>query len=168
MPLLMSVQKRGLGKGGAAAHYCTMSVASRMAQFPEEPFEERLGSLNQSIMWCLDCGKPISHQTRTCVKQHIDSTHSKGTETLKRQKAKRKVAAQKEKATRLEWWETWQSLAFRDSVLSLILLPTLSGAVERFFSMAGTVTDAQHALSDNVRCMRFMVQFNGDIEERLV
>ena len=50
----------------------------------------------------------------------------------------------------------------------LILLPTLSGAVERFFSMAGIVTDAQHALSDNLRHMRFMVQFNGDIEECLV
>ena len=91
-------RKRGLGKGGAAAHYCTMSVASRMAQFPEEPFEESLGSLNQSIMRCLACGKPVSHQTRTCVKQHIDSKiHSKGTETLKRQKAKREAVAQKEK-----------------------------------------------------------------------
>ena len=35
-------RKRGLGKGGAAAKYCTMSVAARMAQFPDEPFEERL------------------------------------------------------------------------------------------------------------------------------
>ena len=41
-------RKRALGKGGAAAHYCTMSVASRMAQFLEEPSEECLGSLNQS------------------------------------------------------------------------------------------------------------------------
>jgi hypothetical protein len=57
-------RKRGLGKGGAAANYCTMSVASRMAQFPNEPFEERVGSLNQSVMWCLGCGKPVSHQTR--------------------------------------------------------------------------------------------------------
>ena len=34
--------------------------------------------------------------------------------------------------------------------------------------MAGTVTDAQHALSDILRRMRFMAQFNGDTEERLV
>ena len=33
-------RKRGLGKGGAAANYCTMSVASRMAQFPNEPVEK--------------------------------------------------------------------------------------------------------------------------------
>ena len=68
----------------------------------------------------------------------------------------------------VEWWESRQPSAFKDAVLFLILLPTSSGAVERFFSMAGTVTDAQHALSDNLRRMRFMAQFNGDIEERLV
>ena len=91
-------RKRGLGKGGAAANYCTMSVASRMAQFPNEPFEERVGSLNQSVMWCLGCGKPVSHQTKTSVKQHVDSqTHQKGKETLKKQKAKREAAATKEK-----------------------------------------------------------------------
>ena len=50
-------RKRGLGKGGAAAKYCTMSVAARMAQFPDEPFEERLDLLNQPMMWCLACGK---------------------------------------------------------------------------------------------------------------
>ena len=80
-------RKQGLGKGGAAANYCTMSVASRMAQLPNEPFEERVGSLNQSVMWCLGCGKPVSHQTKTGVKQHVDSqTHQKGKETLKKQK----------------------------------------------------------------------------------
>ena len=68
----------------------------------------------------------------------------------------------------VEWWESRQPSAFKDAVLFLILLPSSSGAVERFFSMAGTVTDAQHALSDNLRRMRFMAQFNGDIEERLV
>ena len=68
----------------------------------------------------------------------------------------------------VEWWESRQPSAFKDAFLFLILLPTSSGAVERFFSMAGTVTDAQHALSDNLRRMRFMAQFNGDIEERLV
>ena len=68
----------------------------------------------------------------------------------------------------VEWWESRQPSAFKDAALFLILLPTSSGAVERFFSMAGTVTDAQHALSDNLRRMRFMAQFNGDIEERLV
>ena len=293
-----------------------------------------MGSLNQSVMWCLGCGKPVSHQTKTSVKQHVDSqTHQKGKETLKKQKAKREAAATKEKevpqmrvstlrqpslshvlnihaerfevqddavftllacgipveklnhkifraflrkyttvegclsktlsprieeclkvlkngenlrtrllavvkdlasaledrllkeATQLEffrqmrvlnpanlsdmstsladypllglqgvpnvqedwnvytrtekrdiespeglveWWESRQPSALKDAVLFLILLPTSSGAVERFFSMAGTVTDAQHALSDNLRRMRFMAQFNGDIEERLV
>ena len=68
----------------------------------------------------------------------------------------------------VEWWESRQPSAFKDAIQFLILLPTSSGAVERFFSMAGTVTDAQHALSDNLRRMHFMAKFNGDIEERLV
>ena len=68
----------------------------------------------------------------------------------------------------VQWWESRQPSPFRDAILFLILLPTSSGAIERFFSMAGTVTDAQHALGDNMRCMRFMAQFNGDIEDRLV
>ena len=58
-------RKRGLGKGGAAAKYCTMSVAARMAQFPDEPFEERLDLLNQPMMWCLACGKPVAHPTKS-------------------------------------------------------------------------------------------------------
>jgi hypothetical protein len=64
-------RKRGLGKGGAAAKYCTMSVAARMAQFPDEPFEERLDLLNQPMMWCLACGKPVAHQTKSFVASHL-------------------------------------------------------------------------------------------------
>ena len=39
-------RKHGLGKGGAAAKYCTMFVAARMAPFPDEPFVERLDLQN--------------------------------------------------------------------------------------------------------------------------
>ena len=52
--------------------------------------------------------------------------------------------------------------------VSFLLLPTSSGAMERFFSMAGTVTYAQPTLSGNLQCMCFMAQLNGNIEERLV
>ena len=64
-------RKRGLGKGGAAAKYCTMFVAARMAEFPDEPFEERLDLLNQPMMWCLACGKPVAHQTKSFVASHL-------------------------------------------------------------------------------------------------
>ena len=40
-------RKRDSGKGGVAAHYCTMSIACRIPPFLAEPFEERLDSLNQ-------------------------------------------------------------------------------------------------------------------------
>ena len=68
----------------------------------------------------------------------------------------------------VEWWEGRPESEFREAVLFRILTPTSSGAVERFFSMTGTVTAAQNALSDNIRRMRFMAQFNGDIEDCLV
>ena len=41
-------RKRGLGKGGTGAKYSTISVATHMAQFPNEPFEERLALQNNS------------------------------------------------------------------------------------------------------------------------
>ena len=68
----------------------------------------------------------------------------------------------------VEWWEGHPESEFREAVLFLILTPTSSGAVEHFFSITGTVIAAQNALSDNIRRMRFMAQFNGDIEDRLV
>ena len=68
----------------------------------------------------------------------------------------------------MEWWEGRPKSEFREDVLFVILTPTSSGASERFFSMTGTVTAAQNALSNNSRRMRFMAQFNGDIEDRLV
>ena len=68
----------------------------------------------------------------------------------------------------MEWWEGRPESEFREAVLFLILTPTSSGAVEQFFSMLGTVTEAQNALSDNIQRMRSMAQFNGDIEDRLV
>ena len=64
----------------------------------------------------------------------------------------------------VEWWETRQTSTFKHAVLFLILLPTLSGALERFFSTAGTVTHASHALSDNL-CRVCSIAVN---EERLV
>ena len=59
-------RKRGLGKGGAAAKYQTMSVAAHMAQFLDEPFEERLNLLNQPMMWCLACGSDPHPHFKWC------------------------------------------------------------------------------------------------------
>ena len=48
-----------------------MSVAARMAQFPDEPFEECLELLNQPMMWCLACRKPVAHQIKSFVASHL-------------------------------------------------------------------------------------------------
>ena len=37
-----------------------------------------------------------------------------------------------------------------------------------FFSQCGTVSKRQHKLDDNIRRLRFMLQFHGDIEGRLL
>ena len=87
-------RKRGLGKGGAAAKYCTMSVPARMAQFPDEPFEERLDLLNQPMMWCLACGKPVAHQTKSFVASHLTrQCHIAGKAHIAKQKAKKEAVA---------------------------------------------------------------------------
>ena len=42
------------------------------------------------------------------------------------------------------------------------------GDVERFFSRCGSIPKRQHKSDDNVRRLRFMLQFHGDIEGRLL
>ena len=63
--------KRGLGKGGAAARYCTMSPKARLAQYPNQPLAVREGQDGADELWCTCCGKPVSHWTKTQVDTHI-------------------------------------------------------------------------------------------------
>ena len=87
-------RKRGLGKGGAGAKYCTMSVAICMAQFPNEPPEELLDLQNNPIMWCLACGKPVAHQTKSYADTHLRrKCHIEGKAPLAKQEAKKEAAA---------------------------------------------------------------------------
>ena len=37
-----------------------------------------------------------------------------------------------------------------------------------FFSQCGTISKRQHKLDDNIRRLRFMLQFHGDIEGHLL
>ena len=62
-----------------------------------------------------------------------------------------------------------QSLApspFQKRVLFLISQPACGGDVEQFVSQCGTFSKRQHNLDDNIRHLRFMVQFHGDIDGR--
>ena len=67
----------------------------------------------------------------------------------------------------VKWWQSHKESAFRDRVLFLITSPVSSAAVERFFSMCGQLEDDQWALCENTRRLRFLLQFNGDMEGRL-
>ena len=67
-----------------------------------------------------------------------------------------------------EWWQSRAPSPFQERVLFLITQPTSGGDVERFFSQCGTVSKGQHKLDDNIRRLRFMLQFHGDIEGRLL
>ena len=51
-PASKTPTKRGLGKGGKAAHYCTMSAAARCAQFPSDPLVVRLNDSGIESLWC--------------------------------------------------------------------------------------------------------------------
>ena len=126
-------RKRGLGKGGAAAKYCTMSVAARMAQFPDEPFEERLDLLNQPMMWCLACGKPVAHQTKSFVASHLTrQCHIAGKAHIAKQKAKMEAVAStlKQHPTHASLWLSsmvilrigWFKILL-DPLLTLLKLP---------------------------------------------
>ena len=65
-----------------------------MAQFPDEPFEERLDLLNQPMMWCLACGKPVAHQTKSFVASHLTRRcHIAGKAHIAKQKAKKEAVA---------------------------------------------------------------------------
>ena len=68
----------------------------------------------------------------------------------------------------LEWWQSRAPSPFQERVLFLITQPTSGGDVERFFSQCRTVSKRQHILDDNIRRLRFMLQFHGDIEGRLL
>ena len=71
-----------------------MSVATRMAQFLDEPFEEHLDLLNQPMMWCLACGKPVAHQTKSFVASHLTGQcHIAGKAHTAKQKAKKEAVA---------------------------------------------------------------------------
>ena len=67
-----------------------------------------------------------------------------------------------------EWWQSRASSPFQERVLFLITQPTSGGDVERFFSQFGAVSKRQHKLDDNIRRLRFMLQFHGDIEGHLL
>ena len=67
-----------------------------------------------------------------------------------------------------EWWQSRAPSRFQERVLFLITQPTSGGDVERFFSQCGTVLKRQHKLDDNIRRLRLMLQFHGDIEGRLL
>ena len=67
-----------------------------------------------------------------------------------------------------EWWQSRAPSPFQERVLFLITQPTSGGDVERFFSQCRTVSKRQHKLDDNIRRLRFMLQFHGDIEGRLL
>ena len=67
-----------------------------------------------------------------------------------------------------EWWQSRAPSPFQERVLFLITQPTSGGDVERFFSQCGTVSKRQHKLDDNIRRLRFMLQFHGDIEGQLL
>ena len=60
-------RKRGAGRGGAGAKYCSMSPWQRKEQFPDEPFEVRISDNNEEYLFCTCCGKPVSHQQKTFV-----------------------------------------------------------------------------------------------------
>ena len=59
--------KRGKGQDGQKARYATqMTLAARAAQYPHEPFTVKQTDAGEQL-WCLCCGKPVSHQTKTYV-----------------------------------------------------------------------------------------------------
>ena len=66
-----------------------------------------------------------------------------------------------------QWWQSRDPSPFQERVLFLITQPTSGRDVERFFSQCGTISKRQHKLDNNVRRLRFMFQFYGDIEGRL-
>ena len=68
----------------------------------------------------------------------------------------------------LAWWESRPDSPFKEAMLFLITIPTSSGAVERFFSQAGNVSQGQHKLLNQMRQLAFMARFNLDVEGRLV
>ena len=62
-------RKRGTGRGGAGAKYCSMSPWQRKEQFPNEPFEVRISDKGKEYLFCGCCG----NQQKTFVQSHIDS-----------------------------------------------------------------------------------------------
>ena len=70
--------KRGKGQGGQKARYATqMTLAAGAAQYPNEPFTVKQTDAGERL-WCLCCGKPVSHQTKTFVESHINNkSHQK-------------------------------------------------------------------------------------------
>ena len=63
--------RRGKGLGGQKRHYATaLGPAKRVEQFPVEPFTVKSTDAGD-ILWCLCCGKGVSHGANTFVTSHI-------------------------------------------------------------------------------------------------
>ena len=83
-------RKRGAGRGGAGAKYCSMSPWQRKEQFPDEPFEVRISDNNEEYLFCTCCGKPVSHQQETFVQSHVvNKGHQQARKTWKLREQKR-------------------------------------------------------------------------------
>ena len=79
--------KRGAGRGGSGAKYCSMFPLQTKEQFPDEPFEVRVSDQNEEHLFSMCCGKPVSHQQKTFVQSHTDSKgHQQARKTWEEQK----------------------------------------------------------------------------------
>ena len=132
--------KRGKGQGGQKARYATqMTPAARAAQYPHKPFTVKQTDAGERL-WCLCCGKPVSHQTKTYV----------GTEF-------RDISGP---AHLLQWWEARPASPFKDRVLFLVCMVMGTSSVERFFSFCKYAdTDQRYSTSNNARRVAFMAHY---------
>ena len=68
--------KCGKGQGGAKANYCI--TPQQREQFPHEPLTVKLTDSGEERLWCLCCGRPVAHEMKSSVKQHINNkSHQK-------------------------------------------------------------------------------------------
>ena len=75
----MRPKSRGVGNlGKVKARYSTrITPQQRAEQFLEEPFTVKMTDAGEKP-WCLCCGKPVGHEMRSLVKQHISGTRRLG------------------------------------------------------------------------------------------
>ena len=88
-------RKRGKGAGGSKKHYSKhITPQMRVDEYPTEPFEARQHA-SHVVLWCNACGKPISHDTKSILDQHLKKQiHITGVARLL--KGKQVQAAKKE------------------------------------------------------------------------